>query len=882
MKFIFDAHQDYQHDAINSVVDIFDGQPLSKGAFEVHLGGDSFMSVVHNEFGVGNKLVIGQDQILENVKMIQGSTLQESDFPENDVLDGMNFTVEMETGTGKTYVYLRTIYELNKKYGFKKFIIVVPSVAIREGVLKSIELMQSHFASLYGNIPLNSWVYDSKEHTRLRHFSGNNQLQVLIINIDSFNKKTNNIIHQEREGRKPIEFIQATNPFVIVDEPQNMETDKAKDAIASLNPLATFRYSATHRNLYNLMYKLDPVKAYDLRLVKRIEVDSVLEDENFNQPYIQVKSIKATKTKITAKLEIDVKGASGPTRKIVSVSKRGEDLFKLSKNRENYRDFKVDTIDAGSNYISFSNGINLDLGETHGGQSEDIKKAQIHQTILKHFEKELHILKNQPVGQRLKVLSLFFIDRVANYVSEDGNIRKWFINSYNELSSKSRYKKLKLPPIKDVHNGYFAKDKKGKVKDTREKTKSKDDDLAYQLIMKDKDRLLNLEEPLRFIFSHSALREGWDNPNVFQICTLNETKSEFKKRQEIGRGLRLAVMESGERCRDEKINTLTIIANESYEDFATSLQNEIEEDCGVSFENRIKNARKDPRTLKLKKGWNLDENFLELWKRIKHKTRYRVEYDSIDLIKDAAKEISKIEINKSVINVESHMTDMSYEEGVTGTMTSLKGKDISAVSNSIPDVIGFIQGATELTRKTIAEILIQSGKVNEISINPQQFLDKATKCLKDTLNKTIIDGIKYEKIAGEHYEMMLFDEVELDGYIQNIQKVDRSIYDGVIFDSDVEQNFAKELDDREDIKLFIKLPYWFKIKTPVGEYNPDWAIVKQAVGEEKKLYMVRETKGTSDIEKLRPEEQQKIKCGHSHFEVLDGVDFKHVSSSKEI
>ena len=453
MKIQFDGNQQYQLDAIAAVLDLFEGQPLASGAFEIRLDSAFDTGGLFTELGVGNSIVLTTNTVHENVCKVQ----QRNGLPMNETLAGMHFSVEMETGTGKTYVYLRTIHELHRRHGFKKFIIVVPSVAIREGVMASLRLTQEHFATIYGNVPVDSWVYDSRQVSRLRQFAGATTLQILVINIDAFNKQTNNVIHRENDrlsGLKPIEFIQSACPVVVMDEPQNMESDQAQSAIASLNPLCTLRYSATHRNPYNLLYRLDPVKAYDLRLVKRIEVDSVLDDPDFNQPYIHVQSIVATRSKITAKLLIDVDSGGVPKRKTVTLSADGIDLFDKSGGRENYRGYIVDEIDAGSQTITFTNGLVLSAGQTHGGRSDDVMRVQIRETVKEHFEKELRIRKTLPEGQRLKVLSLFFIDRVANYVGEDGKIRRWFTNAYCELAVNPKYLELGPLPVEKIHNGY--------------------------------------------------------------------------------------------------------------------------------------------------------------------------------------------------------------------------------------------------------------------------------------------------------------------------------------------------------------------------------------------------------------------------------------------
>ena len=880
MKIQFDSQQQYQLDAVNTVVDVFDGQPLAGGQFETSLG-IGFGGAM-TEMGFGNQLELSPEEILTNIQTVQERHEIELVEPgaETPLQHGMNFSIEMETGTGKTYVYLRTIHELNARYGFTKFIIVVPSVPIREGVLKNLEITKEHFQNLYGNQPFDYWVYNSKRVSNLRQFANSNQLQILVINIDAFNKKDISVIHKELDGlsgHRPIEFIQATNPIVILDEPQNMESDKAKEAIASLNPLCTLRYSATHKNLYNLLYRLDPVKAYDMRLVKQITVTSALEENSFNQPYVHLESIKATKTKITAKLTIDIQRQNSPTRTSVSISKNGVDLYELSGGRELYKGYVVDYIDAQFGYIAFTNGVSLNIGETIGNYGDDLMKAQIRETIKEHLDKELAVKRQLP-DRPLKVLSLFFIDRVANYAATDGKLRQWFIEIYQELSQLPRYQNLALPAVEDIHNGYFAQDRQGNAKDTSGSTAA--DDTAYELIMKDKERLLSPTEPLRFIFSHSALREGWDNPNVFQICMLREVQSKVERRQTIGRGLRLPVDATGIRVFDPTINRLTVIANESYADFARALQTEIEEDCGVKFEGRIKNNR-DRQTANLIPKWRENTDFLELWERIKHKTRYSVEYDTQRLIDDAAGQINQMPaITAPQIRLEK--VALGYANtGITSQLLSVTSSRTESTISTIPDLISYLQRETELTRETLSSILLKSDRLSDIFINPQQFLDLATRAIRFTMQQVMVNGIKYERIAGEEYEMRLFEDKEISGFIDNMLSVNHSIYDAIEYQSDTERQFAEILDGREDIKLFIKLPPWFKVQTPLGTYNPDWAIVKQVSEDEQKLYLIRETKGTRDQLRLRVGEGAKIYCGQQHFDVLD-VDFDVVTSASEI
>ncbi|REJ68857.1 MAG: DEAD/DEAH box helicase [Planctomycetota bacterium] len=876
MKIKFDSNQEYQLDAIQATVDVFDGQPVRQGEHEIRL--DSLSGHALTELGTGNNLLLDDTRILQNVQSIQAANNIQP--PVDDLSHGMNFSIEMETGTGKTYVYLRSIYELNKAYDFTKFVIVVPSVAIREGVLKNIQLTEQHFRNIYGSIPVDYWVYDSKQVSRLRGYANSNHLQILIMNIDAFNKDLN-VINQENDklsGRKPIEFLQATNPIAIIDEPQNMESEQARAAIDSLNPLCTFRYSATHRNVYNLLYRLDPVRAYDLRLVKRIEVDAILDEPDFNKPYIEVKSVKASRTRITAKLLIDVDSADGPKRKTISVTTNGTDLFEKSNQRPAYDGYVVTEIDAGNEYISFANGVTLYAGQTHGSNTDAIMKAQIRETVREHFEKELRIHRKLPNDKKMKVLSLFFIDRVANYYPEDGKIRRWFEDAYEELSAKTQYEPLNPLPVDQVHDGYFAVTNTGDAKDSRGEAKTKADEQAFELIMRDKERLLDRSEPLRFIFSHSALREGWDNPNVFQICTLNETKSEIKKRQEIGRGLRLPVREDGTRCFEPAYNRLTVIANESYEDFAQKLQNEIEEECGIQFGGRIANKR-ERRKATLIPDWQLNDDFQELWKRIQHRTRYSVAYDTQDLVATASNALKQMpQIKAPKLTAQKAGLDIT-DQGVTGQILASRPTQTSEPEQQdIPDLLTYLQRETELTRGTLANILIQSDRLTDIATNPQQFLDQSLTAIRYTLNQTIVDGIKYEKVNGQTYEMLLFEQNEIEGYINRMVDVQNSIYDCVEVESNVERDFAQTISNREDIKLVIKLPDWFRVETPLGTYNPDWAIVKQ---EDEKLYLVRETKSTTDQHKLRPSESQKIRCGKAHFDALE-VDFDHVASADEI
>jgi type III restriction enzyme len=991
MKLQFDANQQFQRDAIDAVVDLFDGQPQGPPEYSVislaAMDG-LFEGQERSELGVGNRLLVADERMRENLRAIQTRNDIEItdpdaeleawdvfDVPANKARRVPHFSVEMETGTGKTYVYLRTIFELSRRYGFQKFIIVVPSVAIREGVLKNIEITAEHFRDLYNSLPFEHFVYDAKKVNRLRQFATSNTLQILVINIDAFRKnftgtegeQRSNVIYKESDklsGRQPIEFVQASRPIVIIDEPQSVDaTEKAQEAIRALNPLCTLRYSATHRNIYNLVYRLDPIRAFELKLVKQIVVASAVAEDAVNEAFIRVERIDY-KNGIKAKLRIHVQTTTGPKEKSVTV-KQSDDLFYRSEERELYRNFEIAEINAepGNEYLRFANGRTLRLGEEMGGLRDDVWRAQIKHTVRKHLDKELQV-----TGRGIKVLSLFFIDRVANYrdYGPDGQpIPGKFATAFEEvlavLRNDARYQSIgwlsESPAL--VHNGYFAQDKRGVLKDTSGITQA--DDEVYNLIMKEKERLLSLDEPLRFIFSHSALREGWDNPNVFQICTLNESKSVIKKRQEIGRGLRLPVDQSGVRVFDESINKLYVMANESYEDFARSLQTEYEEDCGVSFgkvpftafvklarviddeerpigreeAEKIQSAlveqglldaagrlqpafdprkadftldlpesaadlkpaiidllsayqierhirrEKDQGDNRLRKEVTLTPEFQALWDRIKPRTTYRVEFETDTLVQRAVhamKNMEKVEAPSIRVSAGQIMTERG---GLTTRPHTVSVERPEWGHRSLPDILAYLQNETELTRSTLVRILRESRRLGEIFLNPQRFLDQVAAILKHELRRLLIDGIKYERIGGDgpesEWEMLLFKDPELINYLSALQ-VNKSVYEYVVYESAVEREFAKQLDERDDIKLFVKLPNWFKVETPIGTYNPDWAIIKH---DGQALYLVRETKATKDFLKLRTSEADKVRCGVKHFEALD-VPFAVVVSADQV
>lgn len=982
MKIQFNPDLQYQHEAVNAVVNVFEGQKRKQDNFSVPLVETIQPDLLseQSDLGIGNRLDLLGDELLENVHKVQlKNGLKQSPVP----LSSKDFTIEMETGTGKTYVYLRTIFELNKAYGFTKFIIVVPSLAIKEGVQKSLEITESHFKEQYENVPYDYFTYDSSKLGEVRAFATNDAIQIMVINIDAFrraftnpdNETAANIIHRSHDklsGIKPIEFIQSTNPIVIIDEPQSVDTTaNSKKAIESLNPLCTLRYSATHKDKFNLLYKLDSIAAYEQKLVKQIEVASIQVQDSHNKAYMRLVSVNIKDH--SAKLEID-ESRNGSTKRTIKKVKSGTDLLQISGGRNVYDGYVVNDVycEPGNEYIDFTSQPDvLKLNDTIGGADEDYyKRLQIRKTIEEHLEKELRM---RPMG--IKVLSLFFIDKVANYRQYDdegnaikGKYAQWFEEEYADLIKKPKYQSLfeeadlaTLPGA--VHDGYFSVDKsgkrKGQFKDTSGETQA--DESAYQLIMRDKEKLLSFESKLKFIFSHSTLKEGWDNPNVFQICTLNETASVIKKRQEIGRGLRIAVNQEGERVYGFDVNTLTVMANESYEDFVSQLQKEIEEEEGIKFgvveshyfanivvesdghkhvylgvktsediwdhlkdqdyidskghiQDKLKQALKDnnvslpeavvehseqitaalkrvagnlniknavdKKPVRLNKEIYLSDEFKALWERIKFQTTYRVDFDVDALIDACANEIKdRLVVGKTKYIYEANKVKVA-QSGLEIGESKNAAYVYDAKDFKLPDIVSFLQNETHLTRRTIVEILVRSGRLQDFKNNPQKFTDEAAAFIKRQMQQFIVDGIKYEKIGDDFfYAQSMFDDEELFGYLnKNMLEAKKSVYEHVVFDSDVEAQFAQAFEKNTAIKLYAKLPGWFKVDTPLGSYNPDWAVLVEAEGKDK-LYFVVETKGSLFTDALRPTEEAKIKCGRKHFEAMENdVEFALANS----
>ena len=968
MKLQFDANLEYQEQAISSIVDIFRGQTPMQSNFTVSAYSGQ-IGLFDSTNGIGNRLELDEDEILENLQAIQlRNGLAQTKALKTGKYD---FDVEMETGTGKTYVYLRTIFEIHKNFGFAKFIIVVPSIAIKEGVYKSLEITNEHFKGLYDNTVYNYFFYDSSKLEQVRSFAVSDDIEIMVINIDAFRKsfedpdKENkaNIIHRANDklnGMKPIELINETRPFVIIDEPQSVDTTpKSKEAIKSLNPLCTLRYSATHVEKHNLVYKLDAVDSYDLEIVKQVEVAGFETKDYHNNAYMKLISVNNKKSPITATVELDAKDKKGIVKRKPVIIKRGDDLYEKSLGRDMYEGYIINEIycEAGNEYVSFTSKEDiLRIGKTTGDIDDiAIKEQQIRKTIEEHLDKELVLNR-----QGIKVLSLFFIDRVANYryYDKNGNAQKGiyaqlFEKHYSDLIKQPKYntlfKDIDLDTeAENVHNGYFSIDKKGVLKDTNGATAADDD--SYSLIMKDKERLLSFDTKLRYIFSHSALREGWDNPNVFQICTLNETKSEVKKRQEIGRGLRLCVNQDGERQHGFAINTLTVMANESYEQFAETLQKEYEKDEGIRFgivenhsfanlpvkqpdgtikylgqtaseaifnyfkdkgyidtsgkvQDTLKTAvknnsldvpaeyenikpaitalakkvcgslniknNKDKKKVELNKQVYLDPEFKELWDRIKFKTTYSVDFDSEKLIEGCCREIQQ---SLSVSSAKLIYTKAALDISAGGVVTEESNRyavSVETLKENIPDIIAYLQNETNLTRKTIVEILVRSKTIPLFKKNPQKYMEQVSQIISAKMRLMIVDGIKYTKIGeDQYYAQELFENQELTGYLsKNMIESKKSVYEYVVYDSGNEETFATSFENNKSVKLYAKLPDWFKIATPLGTYNPDWAILIEMDGKDK-LYFVLETKGDIMFNALRPTESAKFECGIKHFEAL--------------
>lgn len=998
MKLQF-KHQKFQADAAKAVVDVFAGQPYLRPSYMMDRGSGYYQQSFTEEedfTGWSNQKIVPElnDRlILEHIQTIQRA----NQIKPSIKLEGrFNLTIEMETGVGKTYTYIKTMYELNRAYGWSKFIVVVPSIAIREGVYKSFQVTQEHFAEEYGK-KIRFFIYNSTQLTEIDRFASDSSINVMIINAQAFNARGKDARRiymklDEFRSRRPIDIIAKTNPIMIIDEPQSVEGKQTKENLKQFNPLMTLRYSATHKSdsIYNMIYRLDAMEAYNKRLVKKIAVKGITESgSTATESYIYLESINLSKAAPTATIQFDFKGVTG-IRKITRTVSEGYNLYDNSGQMEEYKEgFVVSRIDGRDDSVEFINGIKLFAGDVIGKVSEDqLRRIQIRETILSHIQRERELFY-----KGIKVLSLFFIDEVAKYKQYDaagqpmnGAYADMFEEEYRDvvehlqigMGEDEYIKYLSEILAEKTHAGYFSIDTKGKLIDSkanekRENTKEKmsNDVNAYDLIMKNKELLLDRnpkKSPVRFIFSHSALREGWDNPNVFQICTLKQSSSAVRKRQEVGRGLRLCVNQDGERMDTNvlgadvhNVNVLTVIASESYDSFAKGLQNEIADavadrpkavtaelfidkvikddkgneqvidsdtahaiqydlivngyidkkglltdkyyedkangeikvaeevaDSAVSvieiidsiYDSRsvgIEDARKNNVELEVDEDKLAMPEFKALWNKINSKSVYVVDFDTDELIRKSINSLDKkLIVSKIYFKVETgSMEQIKSKEELTSGVSFVKeesssyGNVIAASSNIKYDLIGKLVEETGLTRKAVIQILqgIQPATFNQFKNNPEEFIIKVAGLINDEKATAIIEHITYD-VLDDKYGTDVFTDLTIKGRLGvNAMKAKKHLYDHIVYDSSNEQAFATELDTNTNVAVYVKLPDGFYISTPVGHYNPDWAIAFYE-GTVKHIYFVAETKGSMNSMQLRLIEESKIHCAREHFKTI--------------
>ena len=1003
-------HQKFQADAAKAVVDVFAGQPYLTPTYMMDRGSGNYQIGVNEErdfTGFSNQRImpeLSDQRILEQLNKIQrANQLKPSDKLEGRE-GGYNLTIEMETGVGKTYTYIKTMFELNKHYGWSKFIVVVPSVAIREGVYKSFEMTQEHFAEEYGK-KIRFFIYNSAQLTEIDRFASDNSINVMIINSQAFNAKGKDARRiymklDEFRSRRPIDIIAKTNPILIIDEPQSVEGKQTRERLKEFHPLLTLRYSATHKSdsIYNMVFRLDAMEAYNRRLVKKIAVKGITESgSTATDSYLYLESINLSKSDPTATLQFEVKMASGAPKKKSRIVKIGDNLYDYSGGLEEYRNgFVVKQIDGRDDSVEFINGIKIFAGDVIGAVDEDqLRRIQIRETILSHIQRE-----RQLFYKGIKVLSLFFIDEVANYREYDaagqpvnGKYAAMFEEEYEDIIGSMQLaigddeylRYLQAISASKTHAGYFSVDGKGKMINSKvgRKETTSDDVSAYELIMKNKELLLDrdpVRSPVRFIFSHSALREGWDNPNVFQICTLKQSGSDVRKRQEVGRGLRLCVNQSGERMDTNvlgndvhNINILTVIASESYDSFAKGLQTEMAEavadrpravtvelfvgkvikdehgneqvidqatasaihfdmivngyidrkgaltdkyyedkangeikvaeevaDSAASvlaiidsiYDERSmqpENARSNNVELQVDEDKLAMPEFKALWSKINAKSVYIVDFDTEELIQKAIAALdSKLRVSRIHFQVETGaMTTIQSKEELLSGASFVKEESASysvtmtANSNVKYDLIGKLVDETGLTRKALVAILkgIQSTVFSQFKDNPEEFIVKAAALINDEKATAVIEHITYD-VLDDHYGTDVFTDPTIKGRLGfNAMKAKKHLYDHIVYDSTGERDFAAELDTNTNVAVYVKLPDGFYIATPVGRYNPDWAIAFYE-GSVKHIYFVAETKGSMRSMQLRLIEQSKIHCAREHFKAIsgDGVVYDVVDS----
>ena len=848
--------QQHQEKAISSIVDIFQGQIKT----------DSFYDIFDGEAVCANELLISQEDILENLHKVQKS----NDIEETLMLETLDFSIEMETGTGKTFVYIKTILELFAKYGWTKYIIIVPSIAIKEGVLNSLSSMYEYFKNEY-KFNYDYFEYDSSRLGNLKHFIRDDNLQIMIMTIDSF-KRVDTVLNMPREGfvGSPKESLQKTNPILILDEPQNMESDLSKSALNELNPLFTLRYSATHKNYYNLVYSLGAKEALDNGLVKQIDVLALSENQTINDVYINVIKIEIDKSskKPVATLELIVKNKDEFTTKLLKI--KGDDSLKDKTKNPIYSGFIVDEISFKESFIKFENGVKLGINDINGQVKKEIQKEQISEAIKRHM------MKFEELKQKdIKVLSLFFVDKVANFLaSENGWMEEHFVKEFNRL--KIEFESFKNIEPKDVYAYYFAKRKT----DFIDELKNNDSDRkiqkeTYDLIMKDKEKLLSFEDSHSFIFSHSALKEGWDNPNVFFITTLNDTKSQMKKRQIIGRGVRLAVDSNGKRVEDKDINRLTVIANESFDEFARSLQLEYEINGNEKSYQKPNNLA-NKKLAKRKYSFENEElkEFRKLWEKLKQKTVYEITLNSKQYEDKVTEKIKHIEVREKKIvkqfgNIESNF------DGYVSESKSLK----IDFEEDLPNIVYILEKQIGLSKETIINIFEKVGIeefTKEFIKNSNEYIKKAIEIFEDTMFDMLSqDGLIYKKV-DDYYEFSNIFLNEISGY--DLEDCKKGLYEAEQYDSDIEKNFIKD-SDFSDFKIFTKLPKKFKIKTPLGTYNPDFAVIKF---DDSEGSFIVETKGSDKKRDSRTREDWQIEYAKKHFKLIDLKYKNRITNCKDI
>jgi len=928
VKLRFDPNQDFQRDAVAAVVDLFDGHPRPDAP--------GFRLTAQGEVSaVANELALDHEDLLANLQRVQERNGIQPD-PGLRLLETFpNFSVEMETGTGKTYVYLRTALDLFQRYGFRKFVIVVPSIAVREGVLKTLEVTREHFQHLYDKAPYAGYRYDSANLAQVRQFAHSSGVELMVTTVDSFNKAANIMLQEmdQLNGQVPVHLVQATRPILILDEPQNLESEKSRAALTTLAPLLALRYSATHRDPYNLVYRLTPYDAYRRGLVKRIRVASVVKTDDANRPFVRVDEIGMRGKTAVAKVAIHQLMKTGVVKEKVVTVKPGDRLADKAA-RADYDPYVVDEIDPLEGVVRFA-PANLDIkpGDAVGADKEAIFRAQIHHTVKRHADVQRDL---RPQG--IKVLSLFFVDRVDNYAPTDSLIRRLFAQAFDDV--KRDVPEWKTLSAAEVQAAYFASKRRrtGEVVLLESASgETQDDQSAYDLIMRDKESLLSFpsddddadtraRKQVSFIFSHTALREGWDSPNVFQICTLNHAVSPMRKRQEVGRGVRLAVNQAGDRVLDERVNVLTVIANESYEKYVATLQSEIADEYraeievrygkavgDLSAEERLRiaeeygpdilpppPARADRPSARLQKARVESPEFRELWNRIRQKTWYHVTVDTEALLDEVIPELNRRTIEPPRVTIVEAMARVKEVGGFEAiATTAARTAEVLATAERpnllavMAELLSHTTPRVHLTRRTLLEVIKRIAKPEVLTANPYEFARVATAIIKEKVIRQLVAGIRYEKIRDERWEMQrITDEATRELCSRYTEPSPRGgLYDRMDCDSKVEQRFVQAMEARSDVRFYMKLPAWFEVTTPLGPYRPDWAVVMDnPEGGDPLLYLVAETKGGTDTAGLRSKETQKIECARAHFGsrarstvgALDGVDYGVVSDASQL